>query len=181
MYYLEFSTSKRHNRIVGAIYGNIYNTFIELIKKDEINPLIEEAALVHYGRKNRNEILQLIDVESIDRDSFIDVVIDDLEYVQPDFILFKDNKYVENRRETRIAGQPDLIIEVWSSSNSEIEKQEKFKIYSSSKITEHWYINQDHNIIQCFLGEKRLNDQNLKNVLVTQNGIEFDLRYLALK
>ena len=56
----------------------------------------------------------------------------------------------------------------------------KMNLYATSDITEHWYIEQDSNIVQCYTGKKRISDQNLKNVLVTQKSIEFDLRYLVI-
>ena len=94
--------------------------------------------------------------------------------------MFKNNPYLENRRETRTAGFPDLIIEVWSDGNSAFERARKHSLYSSSPVTEHWYIDQDKNTIECFFGATKLPEQNLKNLLITQGNIMFDLRYLAL-
>ena len=53
-------------------------------------------------------------------------------------------------------------------------------LYSTSDITEHWYIEQDSNTVECYLGKEKLDDQYLTNLLVTQKGFEFDLRYLAI-
>jgi len=53
-------------------------------------------------------------------------------------------------------------------------------LYATSSITEHWYIEQDSNHVQCYVGKERISDQNLTVVLITQKGLEFDLRYLAI-
>ena len=101
--------------------------------------------------------------------------------VQPDFFMFTyDNPYIKNRSETRIAGRPDLIVEVWSEGNLSLERERKFMLYSSSPVTEHWYIEQDSNDVACFLGKEKLSDQNLLHVLKTHKGLEIDLTHLAL-
>ena len=104
-----------------------------------------------------------------------------LEKVQPDLAFFDKNKYVINKRETKVAGRPDLIVEVWSDGNTEAHKDYKKYLYSTSPITEHWYIEQDSNKVKCYMGNEQLPDQYLTNILKTQNGIEFDLRYLAIR
>jgi len=173
------STTRRHGDLIGQIYADVVNKYKEFLKKREINPRQEQSQLVHYGEKK--EMPQLVDITKIkDKDYFVSGLINDLNYVQPDFMLFKDNPYWENQRQTRTAGLPDLIVEVWSEGNPQENRDFKFKLYSSSDITEHWYIEQDCNIIKCYQGGARLPDQNLHEVLRTQRGVEFDLRYLAL-
>ena len=141
----------------------------------------EECSLVHWGKKTEPTSLKLVNISEIeDFGKFKESIIEDLYYVQPDFMLFKKNPYIENKRQTRIAGQPDLIIEVWSEGNTKNERAFLQNLYASSPITEHWYIEQDKNDVQCYMGKERLLDQHLTNVLITQNGIKFDLRYLAL-
>jgi Uma2 family endonuclease len=85
-----------------------------------------------------------------------------------------------NERETKTAGYPDIIIEVWSKSNDDSERDFKLDLYSSSPITEHWYIEQDSNEVICYFGKERIENQYLNNILVTRNGLEFDLCYLAI-
>jgi len=34
--------------------------------------------------------------------------------------------------------------------------------------------------VKCFLGQNQLKEQNLKNILVTNDGIKFDLRRIAM-
>ena len=175
--YMQMSTSVRHNRITSTFFSEI----IDMIKKNEINALQEECALVYWGSRIKPEPALLVDIKTIKNlNDFKEKTINDLEYVQPDFILFHKNLYEENTRKTRTAGCPDLIVEVWSESNTAEEKNFKYKLYSSAINTEHWYIEQDTNELKCYLGKNPLPDQSIKNILKTTNGLKFDLRYLAV-
>jgi Uma2 family endonuclease len=95
-------------------------------------------------------------------------------------MIFKSNLYVENKRQTRTAGQPDLIVEVWSDGNQESERDFKKYLYSTSPLTEHWYIEQHSNEVECYIGKNRIGGQSLKEILVTRSGLKFDLRYLSI-
>jgi len=44
----------------------------------------------------------------------------------------------------------------------------------------HWYIEQDSNKVECYIGSEQLPDQCLTKKLRTQKGLEFDLRYLVV-
>jgi len=174
---MPMSTTVRHTRLSGTFFAEIF----DLLKKKEVYSLQVENALVHWGRKNRNDLITLVNVNDIeDVEDFLNITINELDYVQPDFSLFNKNKYLHNKRETRVAGYPDLIVEVWSRDNTKFDREQKIDLYSSSPITEHWYIEQDSNNIKCYLGKAKLKNQSLKNILRTQNGLEFDLRYLAI-
>jgi len=175
--FMEMSTSARHNRLSGTFFGEILN----LLRKKEVYALHEEGALVYWGARKEFDFIRLVDVNEIeDVDEFITETIHDLYYVQPDFFLFKKNPYLHNKKETKIAGYPDLIVEVWSEDNTTFDRKIKLGLYSSSPITEHWYIEQNSNEVVCYYGDKRLENQSLMNVLVSRDGLKFDLRYLAI-
>ena len=175
--YMQMSTSLRHNRITGTLFSEI----IDMLRKNEVNALQEECALVYWGSRIKPEPALLIDINNIkNMNDFKEKTINDLEYVQPDFILFHKNLYVENKRKTRTAGCPDLIVEVWFDSNTAEEENFKYGLYSSASSTEHWYIGQDTNEVKCYLGKETLATQSIKNILHTANGLKFDLRYLAI-
>ena len=175
--YMPMSTTDRHNEIINTFVGDI----IPLRKKKEVFALQSDCALVHLGQRYVPSFIELVDISKIsDIEKFADSEIEHLEYVQPDFMLFKDNPYLKNSKGLRTAGQPDLIIEVWSEGNTDRDKGFKKNLYSTSPITEHWYIEQDSNKVECYMGKEQLPDQYLTNVLITQKGIEFDLRYLAV-
>ena len=53
-------------------------------------------------------------------------------------------------------------------------------MYMPMAATEHWYIEQDSNTVECYIGEEKIADKSLKDILRTKSGLEFDLRYLAL-
>jgi Uma2 family endonuclease len=175
-YIPKIGTTDRHNDIISTFSGDI----LPLKRKKEVHALQEQCPLVFYGSRDLPTGFKLVDVKAIDdAERFIEMITD-FEYVKPDFMLFKDNLYIKNTRGTRTAGQPDLIVEVWSESNTEEDIDFLKKLYSTSPITEHWYINQDSNKIECYIGKKKLTSKYLTNILVTNKGIEFDLRYLAI-
>ena len=175
--YMPMSTTVRHNRITMTFAG----TVLDLLRKKEVHALQEECALVYYGTKDLPTGFELVNAANIDDIShFIEDVITELEYIRPDFVLFKNNLYLENKKQTRTAGQPDLIVEVWSESNTRNDRAFLQNLYATSTITEHWYIEQDSNVVSCYLGRDKLEDQMLTDVLATRGGLEFDLRYLAV-
>ena len=170
----QMSTSKRHLAISERLSWCGLN-----IKSDKSGMYTygEGAALVHYGHRQRSpHSLRLVDIDELKN---VDVI-DDLYFIEPDFMLFCNNGHMWNKRETKIAGYPDLVVEVWSDSNTQVDKDEKFLIYSSSDKTEHWYIEQNSNEVQCYLGKKKLENQYLAEVLKTQKGLEFDLITVSL-
>ena len=174
--YMPMATTDRHNRFIATLMNRIFNR----VESGELHALQEQCPLVHFGTKNLPAGFELIDVKYIkDMERFLDNITE-LEYVNPDFMLFKDNPYVKNKKGTRTAGQPDLIVEIWSDSNTDNNRVFLQNLYATSPVTEHWYIEQDLNKVECYMGRTKLPGQNLENVLVTQKGLEFDLRYLAL-
>ena len=172
----EMATSTRHNHLIASLMLDIGSLF----KRKELFPLQENCALVFYGRKMSGEeaLIEPDDLESIE--DFVSYAIHEHDFVQPDFLLFHKNKYVQDVHKLKTAGIPDLVVEVWSKYNRAEEKSMKFRIYSSSDRCEHWYIEQDCNAVECYKGKQKLNSQNLKNALVTTTGLRFDLTHMAL-
>ena len=175
--FIPMSTTWRHNKITRKLGGNL----LHLEEKENAVVLQEDCSLVYFGSENKVSEIRLVNLNHItDKDDFINNVIDDLKTVEPDLALFYENDFFVNIRETKFAGQPDLVVEVWSKSNTKKERDFKKYLYSTSEITEHWYIDQDSNSIECWIGSRQLPSQNLNHILKTQKGIEFDLRYLAI-
>ena len=169
-------TTHRHNRLVTTLMNRIFNR----VESGELLAFQEQCPLVYFGTKELPAGFKLIDVKDIkNTENFLDNITE-LEYVNPDFMLFKDNQYLRNKKQTRTAGQPDLIVEIWSDSNTDDDRAFLQNLYATSPITEHWYIEQDSNDVQCYMGKEQLSDQYLTDVLITQKGFEFDLRYLAI-
>ena len=175
--FMPMSTTWRHNKITRRLGGNL----LDLEEKENAIVLQEDCSLVYFGSENKVSDIRLVDLADItNEDDFINDVIDDLKTTEPDLVLFHRNKFLVNRRETKFAGQPDLIVEVWSKGNTQKERDFKRYLYSTSKITEHWYIEQDSNEVECWHGSVQLKTQKLNHIIRTQKGIEFDLRYLAI-
>ena len=174
--FMPMSTTARHNRISGTFFSRI----VDLLERKEVHALHEECSLVYWG-KRMGANCNLVNVTEIeDPAKFRDSVIEDLYYVQPDFMLFKNNPYFENKRQTRTAGCPDLIVEIWSDGNTKNDRAFLQNLYATSDITEHWYIEQDSNEVTCYFGQDKIESQFLTDMLITRGGLKFDLKYLAI-
>ena len=169
VYYMP--STRRHIHLVGSLFSDVKSLLIQKM----LLPLIENSALLFYGSLREPHTPVLIDANEITTPVW------DLEYVMPDFMIFHKNPYISNEKGTKFIGCPDLIVEVWSDSNTDSLRQIKQLLYSTSPKTEHWYITQDSNTVKCWHGKKLLNDQTLTQILKTKGGLEFDLRYLALQ
>ena len=173
----EMGTTARHGRLLDFLINATFELFV---KKELIN-FSESSSLVYYGNKKEVYSCELVNISEVqDEQKFRENIIGDLNFVTPDYMHFSDNKYIINERETKVAGFPNLIVEVWSETNTLLDRQFKKHVYSTSPVTEHWYIEQDSNIIECYYGQERIEDKNLADILVSRDGIEFDLRYLKL-
>ncbi|MCL2095347.1 MAG: Uma2 family endonuclease [Oscillospiraceae bacterium] len=173
----ETGTTARHGRLLDYL---IKSTF-ELFEKKEIINFSESSSLVYYGNKKELSLCELVNLDDItNTEKFTEDVMGELNIVTPDYMHFKNNKYLINKKETRVAGYPDLIAEVWSDDNSPADRAFKKYLYSTSPVTEQWYIEQDSNTVECYYGQKRIEDKNLADILVSEDGIKFDLRYLKL-
>jgi len=164
------STTDRHSELVDGF--GYYLTGKRM--KGELDVWSDTVALAYENDR-------LINVNELEKEEKKKLarLLGTLPYIEPDIMVFQKNDYLNNFRNTRKAGCPDLVIEVWSNQNDEAHRQKKFDLYSASPTTEHWYIEQESDIIRCYLGKKRLDDQHLLQLLKTQSGIEFDLKYLA--
>ena len=179
------ATSLRHNKIAQGFIGGAVR--FEDRTNAEINYYSESCALAYTKNSMSNVPVQLINASTANiikeygsMEKFMQVI-DNLDFVQPDFMIFQKNPFITNKSEWKIAGQPDFIVEIWSESNTEREISAKKTLYSTGAETEHWYIYQDKNVIECWLGEKRLEDKSMAGKLSSISGIEFDLKKLALK
>jgi len=173
----EMGTTVRHGRLLQYLAKSTFDLFA----RGDLEYFQESVKLVYYGSKKSPKNCELIGVDSIDDKIKFKDIMNDLGDVEPDYMLFRnDNKFILNKKETRIAGYPNLIVEVWSENNSLLDKQFKKYLYSTSPITEHWYIEQDSNIVECYYGQEKIGNKNLADILVSRDGIEFDLRYLKL-
>ncbi|MCL2099171.1 MAG: hypothetical protein FWH24_01885 [Oscillospiraceae bacterium] len=82
---MPMSTTGRHTRLSGTFFGEV----LDLLRKNEVYALQEENALVHWGQKNKNDLISLVDIKSLgNTEEFLNITINELDYVQPDFFLF---------------------------------------------------------------------------------------------
>ncbi|MCL1988317.1 MAG: Uma2 family endonuclease, partial [Firmicutes bacterium] len=147
--YFEMSVTGRHSDILTNLLGELY---VAGYKKSS-HFFKEDRDLVYTGNL-KDDTAELIDISKLtDVDYFKKKSITSLKYVQPDFILFKKNEYIENKKRTRTAGRPDLVVEVWSDDNTKQHRKEKQNLYASSPVTEFWQIEQDSNIVKRSLGK----------------------------
>ncbi|MCL1989182.1 MAG: Uma2 family endonuclease [Firmicutes bacterium] len=170
------SNKPRHGRLVSGFVGGIFTQHDTLIRQGNLEIFHENIRLCYLG----NLILDFdgLRLYDLDNENYHEEEYDVAEYVMPDFLLFHENKFIEQN--SQLYGSPDLIVEVWSKGNTKLHRKFKQHLYSKSPKTEHWYLTQDSNQVERYLGDKKLEDLSLLNPLRTQNGIEFDLTYLAI-
>ena len=168
---LRMGTYPRHNHLASSFFSDIFHLF----KKKIVYPLQENCYLAFHGKKYSG------DERLIDASEILDLdLLEELDVIQPDFLVFKDNPFIQSKSTFKTAGIPDLVVEIWSKSNDRLEKEMKFRIYSSSDLCEHWYLTQDSNDVECYIGKKKLPNQTISAKLITRSGLEFDLTHLAL-
>ena len=164
--------TERHLDLVGEFYRSFKNL---LFGRSDCKLFTDGAAIVYFGKKRLPDGVELKPASD-----YIGLNLTEFSWVEPDFTLFAKNPYISNSEKTRFAGQPDLVVEIWSKSNDEFHKNFHKYLYSTSPVTEHWYLEQDSNEVECWFGEKKINSQNLSRPLVTQSGLKIDLSHLAL-
>ena len=170
----ELGDTWRHLDLTGGLYHATLNKYWNDYINKKIRPLKDNASLVYFGSFRESYGQELLSEEHFSVD------LDVLNFVEPDFMIFTSNKFKTNSKQTRVAGRPNLIAEIWSETNTAAHRLFKRRLYSSSPITEHWYIEQDSNIVERFLGETPLEAQTLIKPLQTIDGLVLDLTYLAL-
>ncbi|MCL2015768.1 MAG: Uma2 family endonuclease [Defluviitaleaceae bacterium] len=171
--YLQMSTPhERHNEMTEVIGGELYI----LSKQTKMYLRTENKGLCYEPNPLNSNLPRLIDVENITDAAELN----DFETFIPDILVFNKNKKMLSENTTKIAGYPDLVIEVWSKWNDKKERLRKQISYSTGKNTEHWYLTQNSNKIECWFEDKQLPNKSLKKVLTTQGGLKLDLRELAL-
>ena len=161
---LTMGTTRRHMKIL-----DVFTAFF--VKKQEQDPEYqnfhtarEQIALVENGR-------ELIDLSELTLLGLQEVKnkMSELDHTYPDFMIFKENPVLMNDAETRYAGIPDLIIEVWSKTNYESEREQKRVLYCTGK-SEFWEIEQNSPIITCWNKEGQMYQQQMNEPVKTPWG-----------
>ena len=171
------STTPRHMKLVSRCERELEDS---LSNYETYNLSREQTDLVYWNEDNC--IFKLVDAENLEmsEEIFLSEVINSMDYVMPDIMLFQKNKYVANKNQTKTAGFPDLIIEVWSDGNKNEHRNFKRKLYATSQTTEFWQITQNSNIVKCSIGNKKIMDKSLTEPMQTLAEIPIDLTHLAL-
>ena len=174
-YIYEMGDSLRHSDLIAEIYRKFTNAYEALYLSKTIRPLKDNVSLCYIGKRSENELVRLISAEKAMKEN-LDLNL--LSTIEPDFTLFYKNRYLTNQANTRVIGIPDLVVEVWSKSNTDDDKTFKKHLYSFAK--ESWFIEQESNIVECWARNKRIKDQSLEKTLLTSDNLQIDLRHLAL-
>lgn len=69
----------------------------------------------------------------------VDVVLSRLDIFQPDVLVIL-NAGQEKLQETRIAGAPDLVVEVASPGSSINDRNRKYRVYARTGVKEYWIV-----------------------------------------
>ena len=90
------------------------------------------------------------------RPSPVDVLIDELNVVQPDvmWVSHKNERCV--LRDGRWYGAPDLVVEILSPSTAKQDKSTKYDLYEKYGVREYWIVDGDVKLIEVYVrdGEK---------------------------
>jgi len=162
-------TTRRHSQILSKFDA----IFVEQDLRNEIFSAREQIALV----KNKGK---LIDVGNLDKTQQTVVYnsMNQLKITYPDFMIFKKNPFIINLNMTRLAGIPDLIVEVWSPFNTPGEKEEKRQLYITDK-SEFWEIDQNSIKFICWKADGTSYEQYLDRPVLTPWEEALDLSSLA--
>ncbi|MCL1988070.1 MAG: Uma2 family endonuclease [Firmicutes bacterium] len=168
-------TSREHTNISEYLTNEIFSKVRKYISSGTGFFSSGSTRLVHYGEKF-SHLATLVDLAKFD--------IDDIGYlssVEPDILLFQANKFVVSENGTLFAGFPDLIVEVWSKSNTKEERDWKKMLYSSSPITEHWYLQQNSRVVERWIGNSQLSNLYVDEKMVTNNGLILDISDIPMQ
>jgi len=173
-------TSETHSRLSVSLCLEIVGKLRDDFAKKKMFFSHGSTRLVHYGDR-LSDCAYLIDISEIaDHENFITNEIQNFHSVEPDVLLFHKNKYIQNKVGTYLAGFPDLVVEIWSTSNGAAERKYKNLVYSSSPTTEHWYFEQNSDFVEMWLGKNKLGTAPISKKLTTQNGLELDISDILL-
>ncbi|MCL1986367.1 MAG: Uma2 family endonuclease [Firmicutes bacterium] len=172
-FFTRMATMPRHGDLVAGFLGELW----QLKKSSKNVRLFGENTRLAYSGEIYSEMFKQAKLIQNPQD-LSDEHISELACVMPDIMLFNGNLYVEKR--SKIVGCPNLIVEIWSDSNTIVERKLKTLLYSTSPTTEHWYLEQNSNIVKRKIGGNKLASQNLTEVLRTESGVLLDLRGLAV-
>ena len=79
----------------------------------------------------------------------LDVTFLDITVVQPDiFYVSGEQKLII--KDTRIDGQPTLIVEILSPSTSRKDRLRKLRIYQQAEVQHYWLVNPEEKTLECF-------------------------------
>ncbi|MCL1997799.1 MAG: Uma2 family endonuclease [Turicibacter sp.] len=172
-YIAKMANMPRHGRLVSGFSAGLTGSGRDLYFRNELFLYQENLKLMYMGSIQCG--LQLFDFEA--GKSYSDQQKEESMAVLPDVMIFNRNRH--ERLKSRIFGSPDLVVEIWSEANDDNHRDFKKLLYSSSKNTEHWYLTQDSDVVECWRATEQLPSQNLADILRTASGLEFDLRNLA--
>ncbi|MCL1988987.1 MAG: hypothetical protein FWG64_13605 [Firmicutes bacterium] len=172
-------TPPRHALLNGKLSSTVIDKFEEEINQGTKNYGSSNICLTYFDETI--EGASLVDLSQLDDiDYFIENEISDLHYVMPDIFLFDKQPFVTNKTGVKIAGFPDLIIEIWSPGNSKTHREFLHNLYQTSPVTEIWHLTLNSNIVHRWLGKKRLEDTTLLEIMESRTGLKFDLTRSAL-
>ncbi|MCL6583241.1 MAG: Uma2 family endonuclease [bacterium] len=80
----------------------------------------------------------------------IDLILDRLNVVQPD-LVYVARKRCEIIKENGIFGVPDLIVEILSPHNAEVDIKKKKQLYEHFAVREYWIVNPEIKKVEVYI------------------------------
>lgn len=176
---MDYSVEK-HYQLMGITYRHTEilaffdSLFVRRSIQRELWSAREQIALI----KNNGKLIDLDGLNAEQKEKIAENI-NRMKFTYPDYMVFKENPKLMNEHRTRVAGTPDLIIEVWSPFNSPEEKSEKRHLFIAPK-SEFWELDQNSLKILCWKPNGSSYIQYLNRTVKTPWGEELDLTPLAL-
>ncbi|MCL1988094.1 MAG: Uma2 family endonuclease [Firmicutes bacterium] len=170
----------RHSKILERI-GNVMGIdYSSQLWTNSMALYRENSALAYKGDLRFFEGFPSPQLYNVNDNFISEDLLAESRFVQPDYMIFYENKVQESDKTYKMAGCPDLIIEVWSNSNTADDRLRLCSLYSTSETSEFWQFEQNSNTVLCSKGKNNLPSQSLTNLLFTQNGLKLDLTSIKL-
>ncbi|MCL1997512.1 MAG: Uma2 family endonuclease [Turicibacter sp.] len=173
--HLDMANHPRHGDIIGRLSAMLSHAYLPEILDNRMKYYLENYALAYEGNHLQPNYAIAPKLYNVNHETIAAEILQESRYIQPDFMLFHRNKFQSSDATYKIAGCPDLIVEVWSNSNTKQERELLSNLYSTSEATEFWQIEQEDNVVVCSMGSRKLQEQSLTRPLHTQAGLVLDL------
>jgi Uma2 family endonuclease len=136
IYKVSPAPSRKHQKIEGVIFANIWN---------------------HFRNKNCEVYNSPFDVRLTKNKGQTDLETETV--VQPDIVVVCNTSILDDRG---CKGAPDLVVEVLSQSTLKKDFNEKFNLYEENQIKEYWLVHPELQTVETYILKEHKYELNLR-------------------